>query len=199
MIQCILQCLPFNVFLYSLINLQSFSKWIPLYIFTMLQFSNTHPFTFIVLLSCVGYFSSSCSLTAALPLNTSIVVPTSIQQCSYIDTKLQWIRFILVKFILPSNIDGKLLMELKILLTLMFIKAYFHLLNLMLNPFLLHFVFPLGLSLTWRKKSLVLLPFQGLSQQSQKTGGRDNIYLPCQGLSYGISSFFFCLPLRICL
>lgn len=31
-------------------------------------------------------------------------------------------------------------MELKILLTLMFIKAYFHLLNLMLNPFLQHFV-----------------------------------------------------------
>lgn len=31
-------------------------------------------------------------------------------------------------------------MELTILLTLMFIKAYFHLLNLMLNPFLQHFV-----------------------------------------------------------
>lgn len=31
-------------------------------------------------------------------------------------------------------------MELKIFLTLMFIKAYFHLLNLMLNPFLQHFV-----------------------------------------------------------
>lgn len=31
-------------------------------------------------------------------------------------------------------------MELKILLTLMFIKAYFHLLNFMLNPFLQHFV-----------------------------------------------------------
>ena len=35
------------------------------------------PLTLIVLLSCVGYFSSSCSLTAALPLNTSMVVPAS--------------------------------------------------------------------------------------------------------------------------
>lgn len=31
--------------------------------------------TLIVLVSIVGHFSSSCSLTAALPLNTSIVVP----------------------------------------------------------------------------------------------------------------------------
>lgn len=88
MYQYILQCLPFNVYLYSLIKLQSFytsvylysfHTRISLYIFTMLQFPNIHAFTFIVLLSCVGYFSSSCSLTAALPLNTSIVVPTSIQ------------------------------------------------------------------------------------------------------------------------
>ncbi len=31
--------------------------------------------TLIFLLSCVGYFSSSCSFTAAFPLNTSMVVP----------------------------------------------------------------------------------------------------------------------------
>lgn len=64
---------------YTSVYLYSFHTRISLYIFTMLQFPNIHAFTFIVLLSCVGYFSSSCSLTAALPLNTSIVVPTSIQ------------------------------------------------------------------------------------------------------------------------
>ena len=45
-------------------------------------------YTFMVLLSWVGYFSSSCSRTAALPLNTSIVVPaknnTNIPTIEYI-------------------------------------------------------------------------------------------------------------------
>ena len=39
------------------------------------------PHTFTVLLSCVGYFSSSCSRTAALPRNTSIVVPANSRAC----------------------------------------------------------------------------------------------------------------------
>ena len=53
------------------------------------------PLTLIVLLSCVGYFSSSCSLTAALPLNTSMVVPASglsmlIHLSNHSVTSCQW-------------------------------------------------------------------------------------------------------------
>ena len=51
--------------------------------------------------------------------------------------------------------------------------------------------------ITWGQKSLMLLPFQSLSQKSQESGWWNDWNFSGKRLSYGCSSAFFCAAVRV--